>query len=173
MKATLLAVSNTLSGFNDHIGKAIAWLTTALVLLFCYDVVMRYLFSSTAVWITEMEWHLFALIFLVGAAYAYRHDKHVRVDVFYSKMSPKGKAWVNLVGILVFLIPWCLVIIRASYRYAHYSWTLLEGSPNPGGLPYRFIIKFAITFGFILLLLQAIAELCRSLTTIMYERKTD
>lgn len=166
MKNLLQSIYHFLTWLNEKIGQGVSWLTTALVLLFCYDVVMRYLFSSTAVWITELEWHLFSLIFLLGAAYAYRHDKHVRVDVFYNRFSDKGKAIINLLGILIFLIPWCLVIIKGSQNYAYYSWTLMEGSPNPGGLPYRFLIKFSITFGFILLFLQAVAELCKSILTI-------
>ena len=155
--------SNGLDTINEEVGKLVSWLTTALVILFCYDVVMRYLFSSTAVWITELEWHFFALIFLIGAAYAFKHDKHVRVDVFYSNFSKKGKALINFIGITIFLIPWCLIIMKASYNYASYSLLLNEGSANPGGLPYRFIIKFSITAGFTMLFLQATSEWIKSL----------
>ncbi len=158
--------SNGLDTLNETIGKLVSWLTTALVIIFCYDVVMRYLFSNTAVWITELEWHFFSLIFLIGAAYAFKHDKHVRVDVFYSNFSVKGKALINFIGITIFLIPWCLVIIKASYNYASYALLLNEGSANPGGLPYRFIIKFSITVGFILLLLQAISEWMKALVVL-------
>ena len=166
MQSILRTIATLIDGISESLGRAVSWLTTVLVIIFCYDVIMRYLFNNTAVWITELEWHLFSLIFLLGAAFAYRHDKHVRVDVFYTKFSAKGKAWVNLIGILVFLIPWCLVVIRASYRYANYSLKLMEGSPNPGGLPYRFIIKFSITVGIVLLLLQAISELCKALISL-------
>ena len=132
----------------------------------CVDVIRRYLFNQTAVWITELEWHLFALIFLIGAGYALKHDKHVRVDLFYAKFSPKQKAWVNLLGTLLFLIPWCWIIISSSYNYAHNSYLINESSPDPGGLPARYIIKFSITVGFILLLLQAIALVLDSVLVI-------
>ncbi len=160
------ALSNFIGQLNDRVGNMVAYLTTVLVLLFCYDVLMRYLFSISGVWVNEMEWHLFSLIFLLGAAYTFKHDKHVRVDVFYSKFSPKTKAWVNLIGGLLFLVPWCCVLIYASYKYAYQSYTINEGSPNPGGLPYRFLIKFSITLGLFLLLLQGIASIIDSIICI-------
>ena len=159
--------ANLLSTINEVIGKAVAWLTTCLVLFMCFDVVRRYLFNETAVWITEMEWHIFALIFLLSAGYALKHDKHVRVDLFYANFSPKRKAWINLIGTIVLLIPWCWIIIMTSYNYAHNSYMINESSPDPGGLPARYIIKFAITLGFGLLLLQAFALVLESLATIL------
>ncbi len=163
----LKRIANLFSTINEGIGKTVAWLTTCLVLFMCFDVIRRYLFNETAVWITEMEWHLFALIFLLSAGYALKHDKHVRVDLFYANFSPKRKAWVNLIGTIVFLIPWCLIIIMASYNYAHNSYMINESSPDPGGLPARYLIKFSITLGFILLLLQAISLLLTSIATIL------
>ena len=162
----LRRIANLLNNLNEVVGKSTAWLTIFLVLFMCFDVVRRYLFNETAVWITEMEWHIFALIFLLAAGYALKHDKHVRVDLFYDNWSPKRKAWVNLIGTLLFLIPWCLIIIMASYNYAHNSYMINESSPDPGGLPARYIIKFAITLGFVFLLLQALALVIESLLTI-------
>ena len=159
-------IANFLSSLNEIVGRATAWLTTILVVFMCFDVVRRYLFNQTAGWITELEWHLFALIFLLGAGYTLKHDKHVRVDLFYAKFSSKQKAWVNLLGTLLFLIPWCWIIIASSYYYAHNAYLINEASPDPGGLPARYIIKFSITLGFILLLLQAIALIIESLLTI-------
>lgn len=152
---------------NEYVGRGVAWLTSALVLLFCYDVLMRYLFNTTSVWIGELEWHLYALVFLLGAGYTLKHDKHVRVDVFYNNFSPSRKAWVNLIGALIFLIPWCIMIIYQSYFYGYTSFSMGEGSPNPGGLPFRFLIKFSITLGFFFLLLQALALVFESLLVIL------
>ena len=157
---------NILNTINEGVGRATAWLTSLLVVFMCIDVIRRYLFNKTAVWITEMEWHIFAFIFLLAAGYTLKHDKHVRVDLFYAKFSPKQKAWVNLIGTLVFLIPWCWIIISASYQYAYNAYAINEASPDPGGLPARYIIKFAITAGFALLLLQAIVLVLESLQTI-------
>ena len=133
-------------------------LNIALVVLICVDVLLRYFFNATQKWVIELEWHMFALIFLIGASYTFQKDKHVRVDVFYQNFSENKKMWVNLLGNIFFLIPWCLVIIYTSYKYANVSFSYLESSPDPGGLPARFIIKYAITFGFVLLLIQAISD---------------
>jgi TRAP-type mannitol/chloroaromatic compound transport system permease small subunit len=163
-------MKNLLQGFihfvniiNENIGRAAAWLTTVLVLLVCGRVLGRIIFNSEPVWMPELEWHLFSLIFLLGAGYTLKHDKHVRVDLFYADFSEKDKALVNLIGSLVFLIPWCLLMMWVSFDYAMGSYKTLEGSPNPNGLPYRFIIKFAITIGAGLLLLQALALVADSI----------
>lgn len=152
---------------SEWTGRLVSWLTSALVLLICYDVTMRYIANETAVWFQEMEWHMFSLIFLIGAAYTFRHDKHVRVDVFYSRFSPKTQAWINLIGGLLLLLPFCIIMIKTSYGYAERSFIRMESSDDPGGLPFRFIIKGAITFGFVLLCLQAIAELLRSINSLL------
>ncbi len=151
---------------NEAVGRAVSWLTTILMLLVCGDVAMRYLFNTTAAWVMELEWHLFALVFLLGAAYAFKHDRHVRVDLFYDRFSPRDKAWVNLIGVVAFLIPWCLILCYVSFGYALGSYQIGEGSPNPGGLPYRFIIKSSIALGFGLLLLQALASIAQSVLVI-------
>ena len=143
------------------------WLTTILVVLIFVDVVLRYIIASTKTWVIDLEWQLFALIFLLGAAYALKEDQHVRVDLFYTKWTKRRKAWINLLGTLIFLIPWCLLIIYTSFQYAENSFAFREGSPDPGGLPARYIIKFAITLGFGLLLLQAVALALKSLHTIL------
>ena len=96
---------------NEKVGSAVSWLTFGLVVFVCYDVFNRRIFNDTAAWIPELEWHLFALVFLLGAGYSLRHDKHVRVGLFYSKFEEKDKALVNLIGSLFFLIPWCVIII--------------------------------------------------------------
>ncbi|GLR16457.1 C4-dicarboxylate ABC transporter [Portibacter lacus] len=129
-----------------------------LVVLICVDVLLRYFFNSTEKWIIELEWHIFAAIFLIGASYTFKNDKHVRVDLFYQNFSVQKKAWVNILGNILFLIPWCLVVIYSSYKYGMVSLSYLEGSPDPNGLPARYIIKFIITIGFTLLLFQAIID---------------
>ncbi len=143
---------------NEWAGRATAWITGLLVLLICYDVATRYLFRYTKIWISELEWHLFALIFLLGAGYTYLHDQHVRVDVFYSRFSPRRKAWVNLIGILFFLIPFCITILLTSVDFVEKSFLWQEGSADPGGLSHRYLIKAVLPLGFSFLLLQAIGE---------------
>lgn len=149
------------------IGEKSSYLNAMLVLLICVDVVFRYVFSQTQVWVLELEWHLFSIVFLLGAAYTLQQDKHVRVDLWYGDRSSKTKAWINLIGSLLFLVPWCIILMRSSFNYAINSWMMNEGSPNPGGLPMRYVIKFIIVLAFFLLLLQGIAVILRSIMTIL------
>lgn len=100
---------------------------------------------------------MFAIIFLLGSAYALQADKHVRVDVFYQRFSKKTQSIINLLGTLIFLIPWCYLVITTSYKFFNNSWYIREGSPQPGGLPARYVIKGMIVVGFILLALQGIS----------------
>ena len=143
------------------IGKWVSWLTTLLVILIFCDVVFRYIFKFSKTWIIDLEWHLFAAIFLLGAAYTLSEDKHVRVDVFYTSFSEKKKAIVNIIGTLFLLIPWTVLIIAKSYHYAMNSWLIGEGSPDPGGLGARYVIKFVMFLAFVLLLLQAVITLIK------------
>ena len=144
-------------------GRVVSWLTALLVLVICYDVVMRYLFNTTSIAIYELEWHIFALIFLLGAAYALKHNRHVRVDVFYSRFSNKTQAWINLVGTILLLLPLCLILITEGIDFVGNSLRLSESSPDPGGLPARYLIKMAIPIGFSLLLIQALSLAFKSI----------
>jgi TRAP-type mannitol/chloroaromatic compound transport system permease small subunit len=155
---------------NEQIGRGVSWLNGVLVLLVCADVVSRFLFQETAAWVMELEWHLFALIFLLGSGYALRHNRHVRVDLFYNRFAPRDRALADLIGGAVLLIPWCILIIYFSSSYAWSSFLIREGSPDPGGLPARYLIKFAIPLGFLLLLLQGIASVLEAWKTY---RKTE
>ena len=158
---------------NEAVGFGVSWLTTLLVLVVCYDVFTRYLLKMSIVAVQELQWHLFAVIFLVGAAYTLKHGGHVRVDVFYSRFSEKAKAWIDLVGSLVFLIPFSILAIWSSQGFVAQSFALGETSPNPGGLPYRFVLKLVIPVGFLLLALQGIALAFRSLLKILGEATED
>lgn len=149
---------------SEWTGRVSAWLVLLLVLLIGCDVTMRYLANTSFVAVQELEWHLFALIFLLGAAYTLKHDDHVRVDVWYQarRAGPRYRAWVNLLGSLLFLLPLCVLIISSSWPFVANAYASLEGSPDPGGLPYRWLLKAAIPLGFFLLLLQGVAESLRS-----------
>ncbi len=148
------------------VGKTVSWLTLLLVFVVCLEVVKRSLFNTTSIWSMELQWHIFSLIFLLGAGYALKHDRHVRVDLFYTNFSKRDQAWVNFFGSILLLIPWLLVVIYFSFYYALDAWYLNEGSPDPGGLPARYLIKFAVPVGLSLLLLQAISVTLSSLITL-------
>jgi len=151
---------------NEKAGAAAGWLAAILILLISYDVTVRKFFNHSSIAIQELEWHIFAVIFLLGAAFTLKRDRHVRVDVFYHNFTPKKKAWINLLGCLLFLLPFCSIILITSWKFVSTSFLIHETSPNPGGLPARFILKAFLPVGFILLLLQGVALLVESIQEI-------
>ena len=157
---------------NLIIGKAVSWLTLLLVIVIVVDVFLRYAFNITSAASTELEWHLFGVIFLISAAYTFQQDGHVRVDVFYDRFSAKTKAWVNVVGTLFLLFPFCGIVFLESLSFVNSSFQLQETSPQPGGLRARWLIKSAIPVGLFLLLLQGVSLIAHALTVILYGRKT-
>lgn len=163
----LIRIADLIDALNEWIGRGVAWVTLGLVLVVFVDVVMRYLLNISFVFTQELEWHLFAFIFLIGAGYTLLYDGHVRVDIIYQRLGFKGKAWVNLIGVILFLIPGCIMVISTSFKFAYNSFSILEGSPDPGGIPFRFVLKGCITVGFVLLLLQGISLGVHSLLQIM------
>lgn len=124
------------------------WIACAAMILMAlnvfYDVVARYLFNEVSIGMQEMEWHLFSVVFLLGIPYALRTDGHVRVDVFYARWSNRTKAWINLIGALVFVVPFAYLIGHYGYGFALDSWQMGESSGDPGGLPHRWVIKAVI-----------------------------
>jgi TRAP-type mannitol/chloroaromatic compound transport system permease small subunit len=153
----LIRLSSFIDAINSRVGQVVAWVTLGLVLVVFTDVVMRYLFRTSFVFTQELEWHLFAFIFLIGAGYTLLQDAHVRVDIFYQKFGVKGRAWVNLLGVILFLIPGCLLVMITSWHFVTNAWSVMEGSPDPGGIPMRFLVKGCIPVGYALLLLQGIS----------------
>jgi len=144
-------------------GTLVSWLTTVMVLIVFYDTVMRYAFKKGNVAIQELEWHIFSVIFLVGAAYALKHDAHVRVDILYTRFNQKTKAWIDLVGTLVFMIPFAVMVIYSTENFIVNSWAVKEVSPDPGGMPARYVLKAMIPLGFLLLILQGISKAIKNL----------
>ncbi|MEL6388962.1 MAG: TRAP transporter small permease subunit [Bacteroidota bacterium] len=163
MRAFLSKLSFGIDVRVNMLGSLASWLTTVLMLVMCVDVLLRYAFDLTQTWVIELEWHLFAILFLVGASYTLLYDKHVRVDMFYERYPQRWKGRVNAFGTLLLLVPWCIIIMIKGFDYTANSWSFREGSPQPNGLPARYLIKAFIPIGFGLLLLQAISEIIRSL----------
>ena len=164
---TLSIICRWIDGLNEWVGRGAAFAALGLVLVVFTDVVMRYLFHTSFVFIQELEWHLYALVFLIGAGYTLRHDGHVRVDIVYQRLRPSIRAWIDLIGVVVFLIPGCVMVIITSFKFSYVSWSILEGSPDPGGIPFRFLIKGAITVGFSLILIQGASMGIHSLLRIL------
>jgi len=152
------------------IGNVAAVLLALLILLVLYDATVRYLFHSGSIALQELEWHLFDGVILLGIAYTLRENAHVRVDIFYDRFSKKGRAYIDLIGTLLFIIPFSALIIYVGTDFVLLSLTQLEASSDPGGLPYRFIVKSLMPLAFILLILQGILEIQKAIRTIREER---
>lgn len=152
---------------NRFIGTSTSILTIFLVIVIVFDVFLRYFFSITSAGSTELEWHLFSAIFLLGAGWTLQQDRHVRVDLFYQNFTDKQKATVNLIGTLVLLIPFCWIGFSESISFVQASFAVRETSPDSGGLPARYLIKAAIPIGFLLLLIQGVSLILKSVKTII------
>ncbi|MFN3385211.1 MAG: TRAP transporter small permease subunit [Candidatus Thermochlorobacter sp.] len=152
---------------NEGVGKFAALLNVLLIALVCFDVLVRYVFKQTSAFFYEMEWHLFSVVFLLAAGWTLLNDRHVRVDILYSRLSERKRAIADIIGTLVFLLPFCIVILATAIPYTLNAFSSGEGSPDAGGLPYRWIIKSTIVIGALLLLLQGIALMMEKFMVIL------
>lgn len=166
----LLKIANAIDALNRRIGQLMFYLVLLMILIGVYNATVRYLggffganLSSNAY--LELQWYLFGAIFLLGAAYTLQRDGHVRVDVLQSRLTPKAKAWIDLVGIVAFMLPFCVMVFWLSLPWVINSWHLLETSSNPGGLP-RYPIKTVVPVAFLLLFLQGISQLIKAVAVI-------
>jgi TRAP-type mannitol/chloroaromatic compound transport system permease small subunit len=139
-----------------------------MVVITAIIVVMRYVFDAGSIWLQELVIWMHAAVFMVGAAYTLLHEKHVRVDIFYRKMTARGRALVNLIGVILFLLPLCGFLAFMSYDFAEASWSIHEVSREPGGLPYPMIpaMKSIVVIMPVTVALQGISLLLRSLATL-------
>lgn len=158
----LAAVPRAIDRVSDLVGRTVLWLVAVMVAIGAYNAVARYLNRFTETNLAsnaylEAQWYLFSLVFLLGAAYALKEDAHVRVDVLYGRLGPRGKAWIDLLGTVLFLIPFCVLMLWVSWPSVAASWRVREVSPDPGGLP-RYPIKAVILVAFVLLLLQGVSQ---------------
>ena len=141
----------------DVAGEWTSWIALAIVVLMATNVLLRYLFSTGSVWSQELEWHLLVPLILFGSSYALRHGDHVRVDIVYGKFSDRSKLLVDLVSAILCIIISAL-FLWFSLHYVQQSYVIDEGSPDPGGIPHRYLIKSLIPIGFALLMLQSFAS---------------
>jgi TRAP-type mannitol/chloroaromatic compound transport system permease small subunit len=151
-----------LEAVAEGVGRAVSWLSLLMVLLTFLIVLLRYLFDLGWIAMQEAVVFLHAVLFLSGAAYTLRHQGHVRVDILYRRMSPRGRAWVDLFGGLFLLLPVCLFIFLESWVYVAQSWAIQEGSREAGGLDGVYLLKTMILVSAGLLVAQGIASILRS-----------
>lgn len=160
-----LRASRAIDAVTGSIGRVTAWLAVAMVLIGAFNAVARYLGRYLGVHLSsnayiELQWYLFSVLFLLGAAHALREDAHVRVDVLYGRLSGRAQAAINIAGTVLLLVPFCAFVLWVSLPVVQASWRVREVSPDPGGLP-RWPLKALILVSFALLLLQAVSELIR------------
>jgi TRAP-type mannitol/chloroaromatic compound transport system permease small subunit len=149
-------------------GKAAAWLTLFMVIVTFVVVIMRYVFDAGLIWVQESVVWMHAVVFMLGAAYTLRAEEHVRVDIFYRTMSERRRAWVDLIGVIVFLLPLCAFLAWASFDFVALSWSIGESSRESGGLPYPFVplLKSVLLLMPLAVSLQGLAMFARSINTL-------
>jgi len=156
---------NLIDRFSDATGKLTAWLTLLMVIVTFLIVVLRYVFDFGPIWLQESLTWMHATVFLLGAAYTLRHEAHVRVDVFYRDLGTRGKAWVDVCGVTLLLLPVCAFLALKCFEFAFTSWNLHEASRESGGLPYPLvpIVKSVLVVMPLTVALQGMSMLLRSI----------
>jgi TRAP-type mannitol/chloroaromatic compound transport system permease small subunit len=154
---------------TERTGACLAWLCLALALTICLVVLLRYGAGVGSIAMQESATYMHAMFFMLGTAFALRRDGHVRVDIFYRRFSERGRAWVNSIGSILFLLPLCLFTIGISWHFVSEAWRILEGSPDPGGIHAVFLLKTLVPLMALGLLAQGLAELGRAVLTLVDE----
>jgi len=169
----LLRLEQTINKFSDLLGKVASILFVMMLFNVFYDVVMRYLFNDVSIGMQELEWHLFAAMFMLGVPFTLRAGGHVRVDLIYEGLSMKKKAWIDLICTLTLLFPFCLLVAWYGIDFAREAYELGEGSGDPGGLPHRWIIKAVVPFAFFCTFISGVGLMLKSINTLNGHHKTD
>ncbi|WP_286221341.1 TRAP transporter small permease subunit [Marinobacter apostichopi] len=154
-------LSQFVDGVISAIGKSASWLWIVVTGVIIYAVVGRYVFGAGSVTLEEVQWHLAGAGWLLGLGYTLVTDDHVRVDVIHERLSLKGQAWIELLGLLLLLLPFLGLAVYEMIPYAFSSWEQGETSQAPAGLPYRWILKSILAVSFILLILAALSRLLK------------
>ena len=158
---------------TDVVGRSIAWLTALMALITMAVVVLRYAFDQGAIVLQESVTYLHGVVFMLGIPYALKENAHVRVDLFYSRWSPRTQAAINLGGHLLFLIPVSLFILIYSWDYVAASWRIREGSPEVGGIPAVFLLKSLLPLMSAALLLQGVGDAVGYVSKLRNSRPND
>jgi TRAP-type mannitol/chloroaromatic compound transport system permease small subunit len=157
---------DSIEHFIDWSGRTVSWLTLLMVIVTFIIVVLRYVFDIGWIALQESVTYMHAMVFLVGASWTLQQEAHVRVDIFYSRFSPRTKAWVDLGGSLLMLLPVMIFVAWISWAYVIDSWGVFEGSREAGGLPAVFLLKSLILVMAVMLILQALVQIARSVQTL-------
>jgi len=158
----LLRTAGLLDRVNGLLGPVVAWLALVMVLVTFLVVVLRYAFDAGSIALQESVTYMHATLFMLGIAYTLQQDGHVRVDIFYQRFSRRGRAWVDLLGTLVLLVPICLFVLASSWGYVAESWSVHEASREAGGLPYVYLLKTLQIVMPVLVLIQGLVWMLRN-----------
>lgn len=159
---TLLQFSRLIDMLSEAVGRAAIWLVMIVVLISAGNAISRFAFNLSSNAMLEVQWYLFSAIFLFCAAYVLKKNEHIRIDVIAGRLSERAQNWIDVFGILVFLLPMALMIAYLSWPVFMNAWNSGEGSPSPGGL-IRWPVRLLLPIGFALLILQAFSELIKRL----------
>lgn len=154
-------LSRFLDGVVNFIGRAVSWLWVVLIGIILVNVILRYVFNEGLILFEELQWHVYAIGFMIGLSFAVVGDRHVRVDVFAETLSNRGRAWIELFGLLLFLLPVSTLIAIEAIPFVMRAWDMNEVSIAPGGLGHRWALKSVIVIAFALIALAALARLSR------------
>src|SRR4051794_11088219 len=160
--AHFTTLAERIDRLNTAIGRAASWCALAIVLIGFAVVLLRYVLGMGSIWLQESILYAHAALFLLAAAWTLKEGAHVRVDVFYADASPRARAWIDLLGALLLLLPFCLAIVWFSLPYVERSWAILERSRESSGLPLVFVLKTLIPVFALLLALQGVAQAIRA-----------
>lgn len=150
-----------IDAFVEAVGRLTSWLALVLALVMGANVLLRYGFSLGFIWAQELEWHLLVPICLFGMSYALLHGEHVRVDVLYQSFGPTARRLVDVAAALISMA-FCAIVVWLSIPYVYQSWSIGEGTANPGGIEYRYVVKSLIPIGFAVLFLQSLSQAIKS-----------
>ena len=163
---TLSKAADAIDSCTSAVGRGAAWLSLLIVLVQFALVMARYVFSLGSIWLDETVMYAHAGLFLLAAAWTLQTGGHVRVDVFYAEASPRAKAWIDLVGTLVFLLPFAAAVFWLSLPYVRMSWAVMERSPEASGLPFVYLLKTLIPLFAVLMALQGVAQAARAVSVL-------
>lgn len=167
----LLTIERFYRRLNVYLGKFLALVFLLMTLNVFYDVVSRYAFHKNSVAMQELEWHLFSIGILLGVSLSLIDEAHVRVDFLYDRFSVRAKAWINIIGTIFFLLPLALLVLFGSLNFVVSSYNISEISENPGGLPYRYLIKGMIPVSFGILIFTSIGYVVQNINLLRGQGK--
>jgi TRAP-type mannitol/chloroaromatic compound transport system permease small subunit len=157
----LRELARKIDATQDWFGRTLSWLMLVMVLVVFVDVLMRYTINRTYVFTQELEWYLFAITYLMAGGYVMLWDEHVRVDIVFSRLSPRQKAWLDFILFFVFFFPSAGLIVYTTWPFFRNAFMVLEGSPDPGGIPARWALKGVIILAFSVMIIQGVSEVIK------------